>query len=1393
MSKLTATQRNFPDIYQTLSVEQQDLLKMLSLIYESVSRTEMVLCLKRAGLRSHKGPFYTIPTLKPVLDVLEEQDLIFFDHKNVYGACRPEIVELATRQAMQDGSFAEMARVVKVEIQSKHAWQTTAYYRSYEQGIRDLRIAIYRGRDQVTIRVILTTIHSQFPGAYIKKHPYKIIFLSPADNQIFPLLPRDLVGSIIDDLFYDSISRLENLDDLHLILKEYCASVTNAAEAAFSNLFLQYVLRGEFPEAKKFINKWQEQNSHFIQQGFWEFIHNRPQEACTAYRLGLEQLHRSSRKKNICINSFEGLFYPLALLQTDGSPEIQEALAYLTMASKQKNLLFAQPINDILQTTYLAAGHKKKANKLAHSLEDDGYQTYISVFISYLTIFWQDQNLTSDKDVGYLIAVHNLAKDHGYFWLARESAALLVKFDIHTKISNKSLVYLNKKFPTPCLVNNIRRLEPWKQVLNSLINLREPQASSIQPDTRLVWLVASDFEFEHFGLSPKLQKMAKNGKWTKGRAVAMKTFFYKEESLHCLTSQDKQVIKTIHKIYTGGGGYYSYGSESFDFNLSKAFQALVGHPLLFRHDKPTVRLELVLGQPELHVKKISSGFKVSVKPIIDEELGYTLVNETPTRLKLVLLNDEYSRITEVLDAPIEIPEKAKEMVLDAVGVVAPMLTVHSDIGGAGENIKEVEADARLFVHLLPAGVGLRAEFFNKPFRDGGSFYHPGGGGKVVMTEIDSTQLQCRRDLDKERAAADKVIEQCPVLQRLEAVNYAYLIEEPEECLELLSDLQSLGEQVVIQWPQGEKLKVSTPLSAGQFSLRIKRDNEWFAVSGKLQVDDNMVIDMKKLLEFSQLADGRFVKLDDGKFLALTAQFKKRLDEIRSFSENFKNGVRLNPLAALALEDFTEEVGSFKSDKHWKNNIKRFTPVDPELPTTLQANLRDYQLEGFKWLACLSHWQVGACLADDMGLGKTVQALAAILLRAPKGPTLVLAPTSVMMNWQDEAERFAPTLNVHWFGSSNRQKMLDNLAEFDLVICSYGLLQVEGKKLAEVDWQTIVLDEAQAIKNMATKRSKAAMKLQANFRIITTGTPIENHLGELWNLFNFINPGLLGTIESFNQKFALPIEKFKNKQARNSLKKLIQPFILRRLKQDVLQELPSRTEITMQVEMSKDEAAMYEAQRSLALDKLADADNEKGGKQMQILAEITRLRRFCCNPSLVLPKAGIASSKLKVFGQIVDELLSNKHKALVFSQFVGHLALIKAHLQEKNISFQYLDGSTPVKQRQKRVNDFQAGIGDVFLISLKAGGSGLNLTAADYVIHMDPWWNPAVEDQASDRAHRIGQQRPVTVYRLVVKDTIEEKIVAMHKNKRDLADNLLGGSDMSGRISTNELLNLLKSS
>jgi SNF2 family DNA or RNA helicase len=435
--------------------------------------------------------------------------------------------------------------------------------------------------------------------------------------------------------------------------------------------------------------------------------------------------------------------------------------------------------------------------------------------------------------------------------------------------------------------------------------------------------------------------------------------------------------------------------------------------------------------------------------------------------------------------------------------------------------------------------------------------------------------------------------------------------------------------------------------------------------------------------------------------------------------------------------------------------------------------------------------MGACLADDMGLGKTVQAIALLLEQAEKGASLVVAPTSVCHNWESELARFAPTLAVRRLAAAtDRRALVESLGSGSVLITSYGLLQQGEEAVASRPWNVIVFDEAQNLKNVDTKRAQASRRLEARVRLALSGTPIENYLEELWSLFNTINPGLLGSRERFANRFAGPMERG-DAAARTALRALIRPFILRRTKSAVLSELPPRTELTIEVTQSEEERALYEALRRQALATLAALDGPAGQRKIHILAEITRLRRACCHPALIDPGSAGESAKLRSFLELTDELLRNRHKALVFSQFLGHLEKVRDALDARGIRYQYIDGAVPGQQRAARVAAFQSGDGDLFLISLKAGGTGLNLTAADYVIHLDPWWNPAVEDQASDRAHRIGQSSPVTVYRLIVADSIEERILDLHRHKRDLAADLLEGAEASARMSEDELIALIR--
>ncbi|MGI9243914.1 MAG: DEAD/DEAH box helicase [Verrucomicrobiales bacterium] len=1102
--------------------------------------------------------------------------------------------------------------------------------------------------------------------------------------------------------------------------------------------------------------------------------------------------------KQQLVNGFAVVFQLLALARS-GEDGISLALASIRQTRKIEEHPWERVILDLERAFLHATG-----SATGRSPCDWNEALPAELITTALSDLWCETVRLPDMDrFDRLMFDAENAAENSFAWLAAELYEIASRYagERDSKIASEAAAaYRSKVSPTyTSIADTIRLPEAWEKTLASIEKIARkatPPSSGGEkatPQGRLAWVIdfRDEFPFD-WELTPMEQKMGRTRKWNKPRpAVAQRLF---DNPPPYLIDQDRQAIAKL------------VNDRSYDFHSKSdaAIAHLIGHPHLFLDEGLSQPIELARRDTQLVLQPASKGeiyMRLDPTPAVERKV--TLSRDTPSRLFLTEITPAVKRLQELFGADgMTLPEKAKERLLKAVTSLAGEIEIQSQIGGTQfAQATAVEADATPQLHLIPHGSGLSAELLVQPIAGFGRHYLPGNGVETIFAKDERGENhQARRDLESEVAQAQHAVEACASLDTERDSPYRWTFPDPVDCLELLTDLHRLEPGLLsVHWPKGETFKLKAELETKQLRMALKSEKGWLRASGDLKVDDQLVLSMHELLEIAENDGdtGRFYQLKDGQFIALTEEFQRRLAELKAYSQPApgKSGdLQINELAAYALEDLTANV-QLKADKKWRDHLARLDTaqsLEVEVPASLRAELRPYQLDGFRWLAKLAHWGVGACLADDMGLGKTVQALALLLHRAAGGPALVIAPTSVATNWMREAARFAPTLNVQQFGPGDRAVTVADLRAFDLIICTFGLMQIESELLSGVSWHTVIIDEAQAIKNATTKRAEAALKLQADFRLITTGTPIENNLGELHSLFSFINPGLLGSREKFHRRFADPIQKTGNPQSRRWLKKLISPFILRRLKHEVLEDLPPRTEVVLSVEMSEEETAFYEAIRQRAVANIETQDSGAGEQGIRILAEITRLRRACCNPKLVAKDTPApASSKLATFAETLDSLLDADHKVLVFSQFVDHLAILRQHLERVKIGYQYLDGSTPAKQRQKAIDAFQSGSGDVFLISLKAGGTGLNLTAADYVIHMDPWWNPASEDQASDRAHRIGQLRPVTVYRLVTKNTIEEKIVSLHHEKRDLANSLLAGTDTGRKLNPDELLALIR--
>ena len=1390
--KRAVSRDDLPEQLARLTPTERAVLRLKALVGVLTNKNDFLTLLNRSGLPAPDGGSWTYNNVNPILNRLLALGLLKPDFSCVDSLLHDLTIEMI---AAPGGPVAveSVRRMFPVAANRR-------YYYSYspqtDPGARvRLRLAIYENDGDAFRGAIdeYDKAYSPTVGPYILEDLF-------ADA----ILDASWLGGLALDiqfrLFWVKLSHLlttgESTPDMPALMAHYRGRQDMPDYAEFKWAMLRVdILAGELVAARRKILSMPETSpenkpsTRHLLLASVAFLEGHNDEALAGYRLALKLHKKEIGKRKAAFEGYNGLFFLLALIRADDSTLHAEIQTHLDAVDHDRNP-FGVGFRAIQAMLFLLRGTEAKARSLLDTLRKVAVREPVSAACVALMEFLIDPALAKDriKDT----KARFTALQRTLPLVARVHAEILAKISDRPAPYEEFLRAPRDGGPLIAFAELIKLQQPWERSFESLANFLgvgapvPVAAPAATKSRRLVWFV--DPETKLIEAAEQSAKGA-NG-WSSGRNVAMKRLHEHDPRLDYLSDHDRRALRTIRKI---SGGYYN--QENYYFDAYATLLALVDHPLVFDHRRRDQRLELVSYPVELVVSEQAGGYRFALSHRAAEPTVF-LEAETPARWRAVDFGSRLLAIQEILgEGGLVVPRQGRERVMALVKVQHPNLPIRAEIADA--ELPAMSGRPEPVLQIQPVEDGLKVTMVTRPFGADGPFYLVGLGGKSVLATIDGVRQRAHRDLDVERALADALSVELALLDGRGSGPHEWMIEDTGSALEFLLQVRQHQPAVAVEWPEGKRLSVHGEVSATNLSLRITRARDWFQMEGEVNVDAELVLDMRDLLSRLDRAQGRFVPLADGGFVALTEQFRRQLERLNGISEDHGKGRRLPVLASVAARDLADDAGQLKADKEWKGFVERLSAagrLEPVVPSTLQAELRDYQIEGFRWLSRLAFWRAGACLADDMGLGKTVQAIAVMLEQALHGPCLVIAPTSVCHNWENELSRFAPSLAIRRLGAAaGRAEILAGLQAMDVLVLSYGLLHQEADLLAEIDWRMVVFDEAQAIKNAETRRAQAGQRLKAHFRVALTGTPIENYLDELWSLFAIVNPGLLGSRESFGRRFVTPIERNRDASALQSLRALIRPFMLRRTKSAVLSELPPRTEVTLEVDLPEDERAFYEALRLRALESLAELRDKDGGRQnhIHILAEITKLRRACCHPGLIDPATSLPGAKLQAFLELVDDLVRNKHKALVFSQFVGQLERVREALVARGIAYQYLDGGTPASERQKRVAAFQAGQGDLFLISLRAGGTGLNLTAADYVIHLDPWWNPAVEDQASDRAHRIGQQRPVTVYRLIVRDSIEEKILELHRSKRDLASDLLEGTQISAKLSEEDLLNLMR--
>ena len=976
--------------------------------------------------------------------------------------------------------------------------------------------------------------------------------------------------------------------------------------------------------------------------------------------------------------------------------------------------------------------------------------------------------------------------------LASEMPALgILKHEMSTfyPVGTLNKNELVKAFGGQPLLSATRRRDDWEILFSDIRkNLLEGQKA----EKRLIYFLD--------GLWLKSiveQTRREDGSWDSGISVSRKQFL--NEGFDSMNDADRKVAAKMRVRVVD----HPEAPILFE-ELGASERLFVGEP----YTQPFQPVEVEVVMPSIKFKTLGNEIFVSSNVSLDSNLripSKCIVSTSEYgKYKAIMLNDlQKDVLTRALSAPV-LPIHAAAEVKILAERLEGILDVECDLMNA-DSIKDVKGTGTIAIRITPSDKerSYTVQMLAAPLPGGQIRFPAGEGDELIYDQAEGETMAVVRDLAAEQYNYE-VLHNF-ICDKIGNVFKDFMTAELSAAQSLLTLLEFAYEHqsaYLLEWPLGRELKFKGIVQPADVEVLVSTGVEWFKVEGKVNLPTGSMSFQELLDKHRESEYEGYIQVSDTEYLKLTDTLKKHIDQLDKLVAGVEKGSKgklVGKYDVGALAEILGEDGGLHAqmDENFLGLLKKMREAydnTPEVPAGLNAALREYQREGFEWLVRLTSWGAGACLADDMGLGKTLQSIALMLHRAEQGPSLVVAPKSLVLNWDKEIRKFAPSLHpVNLNSEKNKRGSIEAAKAGDIVITTYGVLVTQKDALASKQWNVICLDEAHYIKNKMTRASRSAMSLKGDARVILTGTPLQNHLGEMWNLFQFINPGMLGPWQQFVDKYIKsPWDDLIHKE----LKDRTLPFILRRTKEEVLDDLPEKISYEQMVELSTEEMTIYEKIRKdveLKFKKHKTSAEREEAKNLDLsfFQELTKLRLLANSVSLVYPEWKEESSKIAALRDLLTSLSSRvDNRVLIFSQFTSFLSQVGKMMKDAGFEYLYLDGQTPLEERQNLVDSFQTGDSQFFLISLKAGGLGLNLTAANYVILMDPWWNPSIEDQATDRAHRIGQERNVTVIRLVSANTIEEKILKLHDQKQDLSDKVLEGTSTSASLSMDDILDMV---